>query len=506
MSVARARLVEGVCLAMACLLVPSALVPSAAYAGTSTTTSTATSSTSPTTSPTSSTTTTSSTNSPSSSPTSAPVGTPVARAAAFSVAALTDGDHVGGPYGPDLAQSVDVAFALTAAGGQSAALGQVLAYLQAHAGAYVHGDPTKGEKLGAQYAGPTAKLALLAQLSGNDPSAFGGLDLIAELRGLMATSGPKSGRFVDTSAFGDFANPLGQAFAVLALQRGTTAGAPQAALGGLTNAQCADGGFPATFDTTPCVSSVDATSLAVQALVASGADCPAARALAWLQARQSPTGAFDAGPADTAGASGPSVSATAYATQALTATGRSTTSALAYLGSVQNPDGGLPASASSASSELPTAQALLAFAGTSFLTLGPHPLATHAPVCVAATSAPTAVGPAAGASHGSNDRSAAALAVGERSPSPSTTTASAAGAGDTSSPSAAPSSSTTTAPSGDVIVFGTASSAPPAQAVPSVPLAYTGADLLTPVASGFVLLLTGLTLLFASRRRRGRHA
>ena len=423
------------------------------------------------------------------------------------MAGLTDGDHVSGPYGPDLAQSVDVAFGLVAAGGQSATLGNVLAYLQAHAGAYVHGDPTKGEKLGAQYAGPTAKLALLAQLSGNDPTAFGGLDLLAELRTLMATDGPAAGRFVDNSAFGNFANPLGQAFAVLALQRSTSAGAPQSAVDALTNTQCADGGFPATFDTAPCVPSVDATSLAVQALVAAGADCPAARALAWLQSQQSPSGAFAAGPTDTTGASGPSVSVTAYATLALSATGRSTTSALTYLASVQNPDGGLPATAStsSTSSEQPTAQALLALTGGSFLTLGPRPLAAHSPLCVAARPAPSAASPApvpSGASH----RSAAGLVMGEHSASPSASTSTASAAADTSSPSAAPSSSTTNAPPGDVIVFGTAASSPPVQALPSGALAYTGADLLTPVASGFVLLLTGLTLLFASRRRRGRHA
>lgn len=418
------------------------------------------------------------------------------------MAGLTDGDHVSGPYGPDLAQSVDVAFALAAAGGQSAALGQVLAYLQANAGTYVHGDPAKGEKLGAQYSGPTAKLALLAQATGNDPSSFGGLDLLAELRALMATSGPTSGRFVDNSAFGDFANPLGQAFAVLALQRSTSAGAPQAALDALTSAQCADGGFPATFDAKPCVSNTDATSLAIQALVAGGADCPATRALAWLQSQQGATGAFDA--ASTDGAATPSVATTAYAALALTATGRSTTSALAYLVSVQNPDGGLPATPASSitSTELPTAQALLALAGSSFLTLGPHPLAAHAPVCVAATTTSAAARPATPARSGqAGHRSAASLTVGESSSSPSTTLAAA--AGDTRT--RVPTSSTTSAPPGDVIVFGTAASAPPAQAVPSGPLAYTGADLLTPVASGFVLLLTGLTLLFASRRRRGRH-
>ena len=128
-----------------------------------------------------------------------------------------------GKFGPDLGQTSDVALGLAATGGQAATLAKVLSYLETHGAAYVQGDPSTGEKAGAHYAGSTGKLALVAQATGKNPSSFGGFDLISEIRKLMG----KDGRFRDDSQFGDFSNPLGQSFDILALKRGAPEGAPK---------------------------------------------------------------------------------------------------------------------------------------------------------------------------------------------------------------------------------------------------------------------------------------
>jgi hypothetical protein len=308
------------------------------------------------------------------------------RAVAYVVGHLKDGNHVEGKFGPDLGQTSDVAFGLAATTGQEATLAKVLTYLDTHAAGYVHGDPSAGEKVGANYAGSTGKLALVAKTAGKNPSSFGGLDLISELRGLMDSKG----QFRDDSKFGDFSNPLGQAFAILALQRGTSEGAPQAAIDNLLTAQCTDGGFPDAFSKVgaPCSSSPDATGLALQALVATGAGCPATKARAWLKAHQRADGTFASNAVDPSKPASGNVNSTAYAALGLSAADESTSTIVSYLASVQNPDGGLaiePSSKDKASLVLATAQALAALAGSSFLTIGPSPITPAAPVCPQST-------------------------------------------------------------------------------------------------------------------------
>ncbi len=469
-----------------------------------TTTSTASPSTVPTASP--STTTTGPTPSPTTTTTTpvvpgptlkvvaatTPTGTAVDRASAFVVASLAGGDHVVGSFGPDLGQTADAALGLAAAGGQGPALAKVVAYLKANAAAYVHGDPSFGEKADANYAGPTGKLALVAQVTGNDPTSFGGLDLLAELRTLASPTG----RFTDDSAFGDFSNPLGQAFGVLALQR--AGGAPRATVDALIGAQCGDGGFPDAFGGT-CASSADASGLALQALVAADASCPAAAALTYLRTNQGADGSFTSSAVDPGKTPVANVNSTAYAALGLTAARASTAATVVYLRSVQNPDGGLPTipSSSPSSNLFATAQALAALATRSFLTVGPAPLPALAPVCDSATAAPTTAPTATPTASASPTTGSSAV------PSSSTVTRPPTATPSTSSSTG--SSSTSTAP---VVVAGTStgSDTPPPAVAAQGDLPRTGADLLTPVASGFVLLLLGLILLFASRHRAGRHA
>ena len=161
------------------------------------------------------------------------------------------------------------------------------------------------------YAGATAKLALAVEVRGGDPTDFGGVDLIERLRGLQAASG----RFSDRSAWGDYSNAFTQAFALLALDR-TAAGAPETGAVFLAATRCSDGGYPLYFGAADCVSDVDATAMAVQALLAVDRTADAAPAVTWLLSVQAADGAFsnDTGV--------PNANSTGLAAQALRAAGR----------------------------------------------------------------------------------------------------------------------------------------------------------------------------------------
>ncbi|GAA2325776.1 peptidase [Dactylosporangium salmoneum] len=207
---------------------------------------------------------------------------------------------------PDQGLTIDaiLAFAATKVAGASAARATAwLARPEVLTG-YI-GDGTEA------YAGATAKLALAVQIRGGNPAAFGGVDLVARLRGLQAPSG----RFSDRSAFGDYSNQFTQAFALLALSR-TPAGAPATGAAYLAGTRCPDGGYPLYFDQPTCASDVDATALAVQALLAAHRPADAAPAIAWLVSVQAGDGSF------TDGAGTVNANSTGLAAQALAVAGR----------------------------------------------------------------------------------------------------------------------------------------------------------------------------------------
>lgn len=171
------------------------------------------------------------------------------------------------------------------------------------------GDP------GSRYAGATAKLASFVQQRGGDASAVGGVDLVAELSGLIADDAPIEGRVEDRSTFGDSANAVSQGFAARAL---TVAGDAEAgsAMDFFLDQQC-DAGFFRTFLTEDktatdqtCQGGVadgdsaaapDATALAVLNILATtpAAGSPEAVAVAdavdWLLAAQAADGSFTGG-------------------------------------------------------------------------------------------------------------------------------------------------------------------------------------------------------------------
>ncbi|WP_331766291.1 peptidase [Embleya sp. NBC_00896] len=221
------------------------------------------------------------------------------------------------------------------------------------------------------YAGATAKTLLAAEVRRVDPNTFGGVDLPARLRSLQQPSG----RFTDTSPWGDYSNAFSQSLALLALDR-TPAGAPAAAVSFLAGAHCADGGFPLDFGLPTCTSDADSTAMSVQALAATGRPQEAAAGVQWLVAHQLADGGFG-----TPGATTSNANSTGLAGQALLSSWRllpgltarhflterqvgcSATSATR--GAIAYDAGGFdPSTATRA-----TAQAVLGLAGTGFADL-----------------------------------------------------------------------------------------------------------------------------------------
>lgn len=223
----------------------------------------------------------------------------------------------------DYGLSVDIGLALAEVGGQGAAIQAISDELASHVGSYVGSGPDR-------YAGALAKAAVLADISGADPAAFGGTNLVAELEGRVAGSGPIAGRIEDaydaSSAWGaDYANSIGQAFAARALATARSAKAPSVA-DFLLRQQCTSGYFRLNFTAdktstdqgcsdTSDTPDTDATAIAVIELA--GVDEPGvaagvSRARAWLVASQRPDGSWGGG-TSTEGANANSTGLAAWA-------------------------------------------------------------------------------------------------------------------------------------------------------------------------------------------------
>ena len=206
--------------------------------------------------------------------------------------------------------------ALSTVASQSGTVTAINNSLEPRIAEYV-GDGTK-----ESYAGPLAKAATFARVAKKNPTSYGGINLITRLEERTANvptdrHGAEhagrtalAGRIFDKSEYGDYANVVGQSYAVraLTLANSTEAGA---ARDFLLKQQCASGYFRADFDKADvpnqsCTEGVagsaadpDATALAVINLVESGDKSPAvvgalAKAGTWLADRQRGSGAFRA--------------------------------------------------------------------------------------------------------------------------------------------------------------------------------------------------------------------
>ena len=289
--------------------------------------------------------------------------TPTEAAAAWLVDQLVDGDHLSGEFGPQYGPTADVALALLTTGEQPAVLGEVLDYLTSPevVDAYVHGGEFDGTTVeDPTYVGANAKLGFLVTVAGLDPRAVGGDDLV---EGMLSLEDDETGAFEDRSDFGNFANVLSQSFAIMFLDEAEGVDPSTASVQYLVDAQCDDGGFPQDFGTPTCESSVDATGLALQALVAVDApNAVRADAASYLVEQRGADGAWG---------DPPNVNTTAYAGMGLRAQDRGVAETRAFLREVQNADGGLPVIPGDDSDPYATAQALPLLAGTTLVADAP---------------------------------------------------------------------------------------------------------------------------------------
>ncbi|ACU36235.1 prenyltransferase/squalene oxidase repeat-containing protein [Actinosynnema mirum] len=327
-----------------------------------------------------------------------------------------------------------------------------------------------GDGTTESYAGAHAKVALLAQVQGVDPAAFGGVDLITRL---LARQAP-SGRFSDQSQFGDFSNGITQSLAVIALERHGSA--PQAAVDYLVGQACAGGGFPQKLEQATCEPDVDTTGYAVQALLAAGKSTEAGKALDWLTSAQDANGGF----ADLSPAPKPNANSTGLAAQALRVGGRAAAAdkAVAFLTGLQVACSGVEANRGAiaydstgfdaSTATRATAQAVLGVAGVGLTTLKTSDNA-DAPTLKCDAQPPTTT------------------------TGPTTTTTTSTTAPTTTSNASTPAATaptTTTSPAA-VVVTGRQ----------TVALANTGANIAPVLAIGALMLVSGALALVVSRRR-----
>lgn len=241
---------------------------------------------------------------------------------------MTDGSHFVTVFGqttyPNQGETIDAILAFAATKSSNSYGARAIGWLETPSvlPAYIGSGPES-------YAGATAKTALAAEVRGINPAKFGPTNLIARLGKLLT----KSGRYSDHSKFGDFSNAFSQSLALIALSRdGGTGGAPASAVKFLVASECKNGGFPLNFGAKTCASDPDATALDVQALLAVNERYAAARGLAYLGHVQQKDGGFAA-----TGGKGPNANSSGLAGEALAAGGWGTDAAKAvtFLRSLQ---------------------------------------------------------------------------------------------------------------------------------------------------------------------------
>ena len=124
-----------------------------------------------------------------------------------------------GPY-TDYGLSIDAALALDELGDDDAVQetsDAVAANLDAYISGEAFGDP------GSTYAGPAAKALVIAQARRRRPHGVRRCRPGRAVEAVTTQGGPAAGRIADVSKFGDYANILGQAFAVQGLDEADSA-------------------------------------------------------------------------------------------------------------------------------------------------------------------------------------------------------------------------------------------------------------------------------------------
>ena len=397
---------------------------------------------------------------------------------AYLVTQLVDGTHVNfaGTSDPDYGLTADVAIALAATGGHDETLSRVVGYLAAHVADYA--DPNGAGAFPGPYSGATGKLALVAEITWQDPQALGGFDLLTALTSHVCTSADAASIAAGTcTAVGDFYQAfsgISQALGVLALARGGVT-VPASAVTRLEQLQCSDGGFSSVLIApgSSCTSDVDATGYATQALdLLPGATTVVQSAKSYLLAAQGAGGGYT-------GAAGVNANSTGLAVQALLTldgpgSDTAITAGLAFLLTQQNSDGGFDPNATTNKSDArATTQAVPALARASLTTLS-DPV-TAVPPTPSPTKSPTP------------------------SPTPTSTKPTTSGSTATTSAAAAPGTNSQAATTTAAL-----QTVSPLAATPEAELAATGLDrhrVGWAAALAGALVLGGVGLLVLSRRR-----
>lgn len=322
-------------------------------------------------------------------------------------AQLTDG-HYYQPFGggfADFGLTIDGAYALGATRQDDAAFTKIVQFLDQQKADGTGRTINDWTGIGTEYAsgGSLGKEALLAEVAGKDPRAFGGHDLIAALDDAVCAEA-STGSDTTCAAAGSYTyspSVFSQALGVMAqLRAGDTANAaaPVAYLKGL---QQAGGAWPSLIPAS-ADSDVDSTAMAVMALALlpddEDASAAVAKGVAWIAKQQKADGGFP-------GAAGDSTNSAALAVQALTLAKDTYTAeitkTLAFLASQQNPDGGFDVAAGGqpGSDVRASTQAVGGATGISFGTLlvdtpsSPPPTGTTSPSPTPTSASPTPSSP-----------------------------------------------------------------------------------------------------------------
>lgn len=245
---------------------------------------------------------------------------------------LTDGVIHNDQYDfDDYGLTVDIGISMDEVGGDQALVRQIRQAMASRVDSYVsdvdYGSPDN------LYSGSLAKVLVFAQVSGADPRAYGGYDLVAQVEDRVTTSGPSRGRLADRLGGADYANSFGQAFAARGL---AVAGSPRAAdvTDFLLKQQCSAGFFRIFFNSDPsspdqgCADDRDGIDTDTTALVVSQlakiparsqqVDTAIAKAVDWLAATQRADGSF----VGSEFTPDPNTNSTGLAATALATTGR----------------------------------------------------------------------------------------------------------------------------------------------------------------------------------------
>jgi hypothetical protein len=270
---------------------------------------------------------------------STPTTTNRAKAAAGWLARQLTGpnsDHIVTAFTPqpDPGLTADAVLSMDAAGVAQDAARRATRWLRSQTKSFT-AEPGAGRDPGR-----LAKILLVAEAQHADVHAFGGLDLVAQLR----SAERPSGAFTDTGDPSKGDSPVSQALALIALSHtGSVSDWPDAtAIAWLVSQRCGDGGFYYATQATPprhCYD-VDSTAFAAQALLTVHASV-AASAVHWLQSHRNPDGGYGLA----FGSSSPSSNAnsTAVTVQALREAGFSAGYGLSWLHKRQIGCSGRPA-------------------------------------------------------------------------------------------------------------------------------------------------------------------